>query len=132
MMDDHATKILAEHLARGLEETKRIVQNLQTEVHAAAITQAGLKSEVQSMHSTLESLNKIIRDGNGERSVIHKLLLLENDNKKFEKYIEDQNKIKKDNETENTRGKWQMRASMLAGSVSLIVAIIAAIVALYK
>lgn len=131
-MADEALKFLADQLAKGLEETKKLVQSLQTEVHAAAITQTHLKVSVDNMQSTLESLNKIIREGNGEKSLIARIMTLENFKKEAEKQLEEERSRKKSTEIEDKKGKWQLKTAVLTGSVSVIIAILSAVVSFVK
>lgn len=131
-MADETLKLLADQLARGLEETKKLVQSLQTEVHASAITQTHLKVSVDNMQSTLESLNKIIREGNGEKSLIARIMTLENFKKEAEKHMDEERNRKKSAEIEDKKGKWQMKTAMLTGSISVLIAVLSAVISFLK
>lgn len=132
MSDNDYYKMLAEQLAKGLEETKRIAQNLQADVTTMAIKQAGMEADVKSMHATVDALNKIIRDGNGEKPLMSRILILENQSESFKKAQEDTKKDKSNVDTENTRGKWMMRVAFITGGISLVVCIANMIVTFIK
>lgn len=124
-MDDNS-KFLAEQLANGLQETKKIVQNLEKEVHASAIAAAGtnatISTDIKSIKTTVESLEKIIRDPN-TNSLINRISYLENKYEAVNKWIDEQKEVDKGFKTEDRRGKWQIKAAMFSGSVSLLIAL---------
>lgn len=117
-----SSKILAEHFAKALEETKRIAQNLQQDVHNVNLSQASIKAELEAVNKELNKLSSIIRDDNGERSVMARLLILENKEKNTEKFIEEFKKEKNSLAIEETKGKWQLRIAMFSGFMGLLTA----------
>ena len=121
-------KILADQLAKGLEEVKKIVENLRTDLHASAVANAELKKDVQHCNHNVEKLNRIVLDVHASDSFAASLITVEKTLGSLQKSFDDQNKTRKDLDVEDKKGRWQVRASMIAGSVSLLVCIITVIV----
>ncbi len=122
-MSRDASKILAEQFTRGLETTSTLLHSLQTDVHSSAVTLEGLKTEVSGMRAEVDSLSKILRDGNGERSVMARLLMLENNIDKVESWM---NSDKKEKEIDE-KGKWQLKIALTTGTLAFIATIASAI-----
>lgn len=123
--------ILIDTFIRALEEGRTITKNLQDAVHTSSVSIKGLEKDVAAMDQNLDWLIKTIRDENGDRSVIARLLILENQSKSTLEWIEAQ---KKKEETksktldiisnEEHKGKWQLKLALATGSLGLVTIII--------
>jgi hypothetical protein len=126
-MSRDASRILAEQFAKGLETTSTLLHGLQTEVHASAVTLAGLKIEVSGMKTEVDGLSRIIRDGNGERSVVARLLMLEKNIESINGFIAEMKKEEQESDKIERSGKWELRIALAAGMLGLIGTIVNAI-----
>lgn len=123
-MSRDASIILAEQFAKGLETTSNLLHSLQSEVHASAITLTDLKGEVRNAKTEVESLSKIIRDGNGERSLVARILMLEKNVEGINSWISEQKKVKQEGENIERSGKWELKIALVVGSLGLISSIV--------
>jgi hypothetical protein len=133
-MSRDASRILAEQFARGLETTSGLLQRLQTEVNSSAVTLEGLKKEVSAMRSDVDSLSKIIRDGNGERSLVARLMIIEKNAESFQAWIDEQKRDKdeaKKSQEEiiqvNNKGKWQLKIALISSGLAFVGTLVSAI-----
>ncbi len=117
-------EIMAEQFARGFQELKTIVENLRTDLHAKAVSDGQIKSELAHINTNLQQLNKVVMDVHSSDSLFARLISLENATKSLQKKVDEQEKFKKDVDVEEKKGKWQLRTAMITGTVSLIVGII--------
>ncbi len=136
-IDDDKSRLI-DTFIRALEETKTITQNLQNAVHSSSVSIKGLEKDVAAMDENLDWLIKTIRDENGDRSVIARLIILENQTKQTNEWIEAQKK-KEENKTtsldniqvETHKGKWQLKLALATGGLGLLTTIITTIISLF-
>lgn len=136
-IDDDKSRLI-DTFIRGLEETKTITQNLQNAVYASGVSIKGLEKDVAAMDQNLDWLIKTIRDENGDRSVIARLLILENQSRSTMEWVEAQKK-KEENKTtsldniqvETHKGKWQLKLALATGGLGLLTTIITTIISLF-
>ena len=121
-----ASKILAEQFTQGLKTTSELLRSLETEVHSSAVRLAELKIEVGGMRSEVDSLSKVIRDGNGEKSVISRLLILEKDLSVVELSIKNTNEEK----SIGNKEKLQLKIAIITSTLAFFAAIGTAILKL--
>lgn len=129
---------LIDTFIRGLEETKTITQNLQNAVYASGVSIKGLEKDVAAMDQNLDWLIKTVRDENGDRSVIARLIMLENQNRTAMEWIETQKKKEESKSkemnnitNEDQKGKWQLKLALSTGALGLIATIITTIISFY-
>ena len=70
-------KQLSEELARSLESATALMQDLLGDIKDNATSLALVKAKLESLSGSVESLSKIVRDGNGKGSMITRLALAE-------------------------------------------------------
>lgn len=127
-------KFLLESFIRGFEETKRINQNLQIELQSLAIDITEIKSELQAMKTNHDWLIKTIRDEGGDKSFMSRVLIMENNMKAYEYFMNEQ-KRKEENKSkaldsltsEEHKGKWQLRIALATGCLGFIATVVTAI-----
>ena len=68
----------------------QILQNLLKELKTSQADSAKIKSELNSLHENVKGLSKVIRDGNGDMSILTKLALLDQKITTIEKWAEDE------------------------------------------
>lgn len=136
-IDDEKSRLI-DTFIRALEETKTITQSLQNAVHNSGLSIKGLEKDVAAMDQNLDWLLKAIRDENGDRSVLARLIILENQSKSTMEWVEGQKKKEEKKSstidiitTEEHRGKWQLKLALATGSLGLIATIITTIVELF-
>lgn len=118
-------EFLAEQLALGLGEVKKIVENLRTDLQAERMDKVDLKSEIKHLSANVEKLNKIVLDVHSSESFIARLITLE-------KNAKQDNDAKNEEKKEETKGKWQFRIVLITSSVGLILGIVTAILTFFK
>jgi CHASE3 domain sensor protein len=129
---------LIDTFIRGLEETKTITQNLQNAVHTSSVAIKGLEKDVSAMDENLDWLIRTIRDENGDKSVIARLIILENQSKATMEWVEIQKK-KEENKSktldiitnEEHKGNWQLKLALATGGLGLITTIITTILSFF-
>ena len=127
-----ASQLLAEQFAKGLESTSKLIQSLQEDFHASAIELTELKIEVRSMRANVETLSKILRDDNGERSMVARVLMLERNFEDIKKWTEEEKKEKESSKGIEQAGVWQLRIAVISGSLGFLAAVATALVQLFK
>lgn len=76
MVSSSSDKETLEKLASGLEYTSKLAQSLLHEIKESEKDFAVVKTELSIIHETVKSLSKIVREGNGEMSLLTKAALL--------------------------------------------------------
>jgi hypothetical protein len=136
-IDDDKNRLI-DTFIRGLEETKTITQNLQNAVYTSSVSIKGLEKDVTAMNENLDWLIKTVRDENGDRSVIARLIILENQSRQTNEWVEAQKKREENKTTsldniqiETHKGKWQLKLALATGALTLITTIIATVIGLF-
>lgn len=136
-MSDDNDKVL-DTVIRGLEEARNVSQSLQAEIHSNVVTVTSIRKEVDGLSQDTSWLIRNVRDEGGDRSVMARLLILENDTKSFNQWLAEQKK-KEESKTghleslanEDHKGKWQLRIALATGCLGFIATIITAILGFY-
>lgn len=135
---NNSDKLLIDMFRKGFEETKTITQNLQTDNKSAALSLSEMRTELNVLQSHTDWLIRNVRDEGGDRSVMARLLMQENNIKSINDYIEEQKKEKESKsrsidtiQTEDHKGKWQLRIALATGCVGFIATIITAILGFF-
>jgi len=98
---------LVEELLKSIQSTTSLIQGLMQEMKDNASALATLEVKLESLTENAKTLSKIVRDDNGNKSVLTRIALLENDlgdllnnHKEFKAYL-----YKKIEETAKTTGE---------------------------
>jgi prophage DNA circulation protein len=121
------SKIVVQTIIKGLEESKKATEGVQGKVHSIEITVNTIDGKVETMEESVKQLLKIIRDGNGQKPLLTRVTEVENNQKAFQGFIEEQKNIKK----AETAGKWQMRVAIISSSFAMLATLGAAYIALF-
>lgn len=87
-MSTSENNALAEDLAKSLQATTSLVQTLLGELRENATAMAVLKGKLDGIEEKVKYLSYVVRDGNGEKSLITRLALLENDLQDLEEEVQ--------------------------------------------
>jgi TolA-binding protein len=125
---------LAEDLAKSLQATISLMQNLLGEIHDNATTLAVLNERLESLNTKVESLSHIVKDGNGQGSLVTRLTLIEKDLTELDEKVDgevkaarvDKEKIE-EYDRQKKLGIWKFAAVAAPGIVALIIEIIKAL-----
>lgn len=125
---------LIDIFTKGFEETKTITQNLQNENQSNALALSTIRTEVNGLHQDTDWLIKNVRDESGDRSLMARVLILENNTKALNDFLAEQKK-KEDSKTthleslasEDHKGKWQLRIALATGCLGFIATVITAL-----
>ena len=79
MVSSESDKHLIAELLKSMQHTTSLIQTLMTEFKDNAIVLATLESKLESLNENARTLSKIVRDDNGNKSVLTRIALLEND-----------------------------------------------------
>jgi len=88
---ENQNREVVEDLAKSLETTTALMQTLLTEIQDNAATLAVLREKFDTLGEKVQSLSRLVRDDNGERSIITRLVLIE---KSLEDIDEDISELK--------------------------------------
>lgn len=94
MATSETSKQIAADLAKSLQVTTTLIQTLLSELRDNATALAVLKEKLDGIEEKVQSLSHIVRDDNGNKSIITRLALLE-------KEIEDIGEFMDDNKEES-------------------------------
>lgn len=129
---------LIDTIISALEENRTITKNLQDAVHISSVSIKGLEKDISAMDQNLDWLIKTIRDENGDRSLIARLLILENQSKSTMEWIEAQKKKEESKSkaidiinSEEHKGKWQLKLALATGSLGLVTIIIQTVLSFF-
>jgi len=122
---------LAEDLAKSLQATVSLMQNLLGEIHDNATTLAVLRERLESLGAKVENLSNTIKGGNGRGSLITRLIIVEKDLNEINEKVDDEVKaarIDKEKIEEYDRKKnlgiWKFAAVASPGIVALIIEVV--------
>lgn len=145
--ENNHSQYIAQQVTAGLEETRKIIQNFQGtltdlsgklevkhEVFKAQneASNTVLRAEFALIKETIQSLVRLIRgDDHGQNSLLSRLQFLENENKTFRDYIDEEKNEKniEKNESitlkaEDKRGKWLVIVAAFTACGSLAVTLL--------
>jgi hypothetical protein len=136
--DDTNLRFLAGQLALGLEETKKIVKNLETTLNEKSfnleikyernkVEWDHLKADIGNMKNSIDSLYKLIRgDDHGSNSLIGRIQSMENKHEDFKEFVdkyEDKEKTEQKESSvlkaEDKRGKYALIVASITGVLTL-------------
>lgn len=69
--------IIAEGLVQSIQSTTALVQGLMNELRDNATALATLEVKLQSLHENMQGIVKVVRDDNGDKSIITRMALVE-------------------------------------------------------
>jgi chromosome segregation ATPase len=105
----------------GLEEAKTGLSNLQAQVHSQELNILEIKTKLSPISEELNKLLKLIRgDGDTDSAIASRVIKIENRISSLEDKLELQDRESQ----ENIKGKWQLKAALIAGVFSIITSII--------
>ena len=83
---------LAKDLARSLQITSSLMQNLLSEIRQNSTSLVILKEKLENMRSNVDGLSDIIRNGNGKESLVTRLALVEQTIETLEENVDEYHK----------------------------------------
>ena len=111
--------------SKSLELTNDLVQKLLEDLHEGEISFAEIRTELKNLIISFQELSKNLKYSDSRvNDITVKMAVLENSIKLLELKCKEQEDKKKEFDQANTAGKWTVRAAMITGIVSLIVAAI--------
>ena len=150
-------EFLTQKLIDKTQETQSLLEKIANNVSSNSIAIQTIKIEFSNVHTSVEQLSKILRDGNGQPSVITTLALLDTKIKNLEQYInseikhsssiskKDLEELKKDLKDLDSIVKQKLqhdynailtdkagRYSILAAAITSLIALVAALLAYFK
>lgn len=137
-MANNTDNILAEHLANGLETASELIREIQDDVKEITVSVVRLTEKVETLEHAVNSLVKIVKDGNGEKPLVSRIATIETEmnsaknsiekiGTKLEKHVEKATSADQASNKIQTQGKWQIRTAVVTGVLGLIAAIVSAI-----
>lgn len=66
-----------EHIATGLQATAALIQSLLTEMRDNAVALSALSADMKNLREVVTTLSKILKDGNGQPSLVTRMTLVE-------------------------------------------------------
>jgi septal ring factor EnvC (AmiA/AmiB activator) len=66
-------------LIESIKTTTNLIQELTKDLKSSEISQASLKERINQIQKDVETLTHIVRDGNGEKSIMTRMALAEDD-----------------------------------------------------
>jgi uncharacterized protein YoxC len=108
--------IVVQTIIKGLEESKKSIESMQTKVQAIELRLVVMETEQKNISNDVHQLLKIIRDGNGQEPIIDRVSDLENSQKNVQEFI----KMYNDNCKEESKQKKEVRNESAQVKVALI------------
>lgn len=71
--------VLVEELLKSIQTTTSLIQTLMSDIKENASALATLEIKLESLSDSAKTLSKIVRDDNGNKSVLTRIAILEND-----------------------------------------------------
>ena len=124
-------KFFVETIIKGLEESKRGIDNIQKSIHAndlKIVEIDGKLKKVGEMEDSVKEIKKIVKDGNGTKSVLARLDSIETQIGDINKYIE-ANKTAK---SEDIKSRQQFRISLLTSGIALFGVILSQVLQFFR
>ena len=107
---DH--NLLYEDLRDSIKTTMGLIQSLMSEIKSNEVNTATLEAKLDAIDEATQTLTRIVRDGNGTKSVIVRLALLEEDVKdlfdrdeEFRKFVYKRFEEEQQTKKRDTKGK---------------------------
>ena len=145
MVSQQNSNFIYEELRDSIRTTASLIQNLMTEIKNNEVSTATLETRLEAIDQNVQMLTRIVRDGNGTKSVITRLALIEDAVKdlfdrdtEFRKFVyskfkEEQDQVDREEWTRRNeqrarvkydRSKILTMLKIVPGVVSLIVVLI--------
>lgn len=124
-------KFFVDTIIKGLEESKRGIDNIQKSIHAndlKIVEMDGKLKKLPEIEESVKEIKKIVKDGNGTKSIVERLSIIETQVADINKYVES-NKTAK---TEDVKAKQQFRISLLTSGLALLGVILSQVFQLLK
>lgn len=86
--DNKLDSLMLQQLISGLEATHNLANSLLAEIRESESDFAVFKTELKTMHESVKSLSRIVREGNGDMSLLTKIALIEQQIKSIESWID--------------------------------------------
>lgn len=138
-MATNLSEEMAKQFIKGFEETNKIIKNLESESKTSAVTLEGLKKDMESLTDTVKILNKLIREDNGERSLIGRVRDLERDvddvhkiQENMERDFENKNNSEKKVTIEEKKMNQQIKVAVITAGMGFLTSITTVILSFVK
>lgn len=92
----------------------------------------GLTRDMQAITRNVDTVLKIIRDGNGQKPLLIRVELLEGQLAAIGATMADVRKALETRQIEDTKGRWQIVSVMISGLIALVSAAVSALILLKK
>ena len=113
-------RLFYETYIQGLESAKKGIQNTDESIRLMQLDNVKVKSDVENIHKNVDELLKLVRDGNGKKSIIARLSDLE----AYKEAEEKQELKEKSVNEEHIKGQWGLKIAILTGFLSLLATIL--------
>ena len=71
--------IIVEGLTQSIQSTTTLVQSLMSELRDNSTALAALEAKLQALHENMQGIIKVVRDDNGNKSIVTRMALVEKD-----------------------------------------------------
>lgn len=88
MPDNKLDSLMLQQLISGLEATHNLANSLLAEIRESESDFAVFKTELGTLHDNVKSLSRIVREGNGDMSLLTKIALIEQKIEGIDSWIE--------------------------------------------
>lgn len=112
-------QFIADQFARGLEEIRQTLKDLDAKVGSNAVEMASVQKDIEGLHNKVDDLYNVVRGEDGTVSVLNRLTIVENGQKEINKWIDEQ----KTGTTEKNKSNLQIKLAVIAGTFALVLQI---------
>jgi len=99
-------EFILEQFIQSIQATSALIQHLSDQIKSNDVSLESLRGELTSIKENLEAISRIVRDGNGDKPLISRIDILEQNLQNIQHWIE--NQIAK--ETKDRESKEQAQA----------------------
>lgn len=127
-----ATELAPQTAAQELSALVALTQTMVAAQHRQDIAQAQMLGRLDDLTREQASLLKIMRDGNGQPSLLVRMALVEHNQSTLAADMREAKETLESRGSEDAKHKWQLMASVISGLLALASAIVTALLALNK
>lgn len=127
MDEDKVSTSLSEQLSKTLTATTNLIHELHSEIHDSNVSVNVLKSDVYSINQKLESLTKsidsltkIVKDGNGTQPLTTRVLLLETNVQNISTWISKVEKTREESEKQIVQNNRTFKIALFSAGIGIL------------
>ena len=109
-------RLFYETYIKGLESAKNGIKNTDESIRLMQLDNVKVKADVENIKRNVDELLKIVRDGNGKKSILARLSEVEN----FKEDMEKREEKEKSVNDAHIKGQWGLKIALLTGFLSLL------------